>query len=52
MIILVLFYIFIGYLACESLLYIYNKICYNILEMGILFGNERVQKIISKILGA
>jgi hypothetical protein len=39
-----IFFIILGFSFCQFFLYIYNKICYNIIDWLIAHGNKRIQK--------
>jgi len=40
-----------GFYLSKVALYIIDETCYLIIGFGISYGNERIQKIISKLLG-
>lgn len=44
--------IIVGNIFSQILLYIYNKTCYFIINIFIHYGNNEIQKEISKLLGA
>lgn len=36
----------------QALLYVYDKICYNVIDFVIRNGGEKTQKLLAKVLGA
>jgi len=51
-IILLILFCLVGIILSKSLLYIYNGICYHIINSSIKKGGEKTQKTLSKILVA